>query len=773
MYNNEVDKKKETKLHWYCLIIAALLPLFVYWRLWTPNILDRHYISHDITLLIYPFFEFMVESMQAGNLPLWNWHVYAGMYQGGAFVNWVTYPFNWPLFFGVIDTSLPVVFHFYLLFHISVGAVSFYIFSRTFSLSPIICLLGATAYSFSATAIYSAYMSCGFLYFFAWSPFTFWAYARFFACKRVSYALLGGIGWWFCLLSLNPMLFVPLGLVLLIWMTYSVVALWKQDENIVPVTGWLVLSLILSVGLVASAALPIVESTSVATRNALPIYDWAKLSWAGEITLSKLVQSFLLPEYQSPLWVSFGCVGLILYIYGIYAVKEPLEKAIRNASVVIGLSVYGQSVVPVYDIMYLCVPLVARINGFDRAGIAFLIPAILVAQFGLNRLKHCEFRKGNENPYILVLFVFAIGTLLYLFYYPEGASQTRIDQYRNLVLHVVVFFILSVLILRLIKRGNTRENWILLLVILHVLDVSALTRFFYAGQLMTEEALNGSNLVAMQSPYLPKYQSVKTKGPSIARPRIHDPKNNQVMLQNIDNVGGYYQFQPYRVAQAFLAANFDDGYLFRGPHRLDKNVRWHSTVVNKLYDLPPDNIGRAFTVARSQEVSIREDALLAVADVKFDPETIVLLEKRSDVLLEYPSWIRFLYRGIGTNGSTDTDQLDQIVGEPINSGVAIIQQGTNHLILRVQSGKPYLFFSNSWHPGWQASVDGKPAEVMVANYNFMGIALPMTQGSFIVTLEFVPVVAYVGYAISGFTALLFCFCWLWYKKNIPKCRTFS
>ena len=167
MCNNEADKKSETKSHWYCLVIAALLPLFVHWRLWTPNVFDRHYISHDITLMIYPFFEFMIESMQAGNLPLWNWHVYSGMYQGGAFVNWITYPFNWPLFFGLVDTSHPVIFHLYLLFHISVGAVGFYVFSRTFSLSPIICLFGATAYAFSADAIYSMYMSCGFLYFFA------------------------------------------------------------------------------------------------------------------------------------------------------------------------------------------------------------------------------------------------------------------------------------------------------------------------------------------------------------------------------------------------------------------------------------------------------------------------------------------------------------------------------------------------------------------------------------------------------------------------------
>jgi hypothetical protein len=64
----------------------------------------------------------------------------------------------------------------------------------------------------------------------------------------------------------------------------------------------------------------------------------------------------------------------------------------------------------------------------------------------------------------------------------------------------------------------------------------------------------------------------------------------------------------------------------------------------------------------------------------------------------------------------------------------------------------YLILSDAWYPGWTATVDGEPAEVLRANGMFRAVRLPLSSGE--VVFEYRGRTLQIGAAISGFFSLL-------------------
>jgi uncharacterized membrane protein YfhO len=63
----------------------------------------------------------------------------------------------------------------------------------------------------------------------------------------------------------------------------------------------------------------------------------------------------------------------------------------------------------------------------------------------------------------------------------------------------------------------------------------------------------------------------------------------------------------------------------------------------------------------------------------------------------------------------------------------------------------YLVLAYTHYPGWRATVDGRPREILRANYAFM--ALPLGPGEHRVILSYRPMSLALGAAISGLSLL--------------------
>jgi hypothetical protein len=69
----------------------------------------------------------------------------------------------------------------------------------------------------------------------------------------------------------------------------------------------------------------------------------------------------------------------------------------------------------------------------------------------------------------------------------------------------------------------------------------------------------------------------------------------------------------------------------------------------------------------------------------------------------------------------------------------------------VMSQPGYLVLAYTYYPGWRATVDGQPTEILRANYAFM--ALPLAAGEHQVVLRYRPASLMLGAIISGLSAL--------------------
>ncbi len=130
---------------------------------------------------------------------------------------------------------------------------------------------------------------------------------------------------------------------------------------------------------------------------------------------------------------------------------------------------------------------------------------------------------------------------------------------------------------------------------------------------------------------------------------------------------------------------------------------------------------RAFIVGQAQAVADHEVAWAAIHAPDFDPATTAVIEGAAP-----PAGGR---------------------GE-----VTELRSSPNRLALLVTADGPVMvFISQTWYPGWQVWVDGRPQGAPLrVNYAFQGVAL--SAGTHRVELRFAPPLWWVGWVLAGIAA---------------------
>lgn len=127
---------------------------------------------------------------------------------------------------------------------------------------------------------------------------------------------------------------------------------------------------------------------------------------------------------------------------------------------------------------------------------------------------------------------------------------------------------------------------------------------------------------------------------------------------------------------------------------------------------------RAFLVQRATVAGSQEEAWAMIHQAGFDPATSVVLEA-----------------GRPLDGDAAGGELRVERYEPDRIELAVDSPAEGYLVL-----------SDPFYPGWLAELDGSPAEILRANYAFRAVAVP--AGSHTVTMTFRPASWIAGLAIS-------------------------
>jgi len=142
-----------------------------------------------------------------------------------------------------------------------------------------------------------------------------------------------------------------------------------------------------------------------------------------------------------------------------------------------------------------------------------------------------------------------------------------------------------------------------------------------------------------------------------------------------------------------------------------------------LYRLP-DALGRAWIAPAARYVP-PDETLTALTDPAFDPSAEVLLE--ADPLSRNSPFVHSYIRTFAHS--------------------LTLQDTPNRVTIRAALDAPgYLVLADTYYPGWQATVDGEPADILRANYAFRAVWLD--AGEHVVEMTYRPASALVGGAVS-------------------------
>jgi len=95
--------------------------------------------------------------------------------------------------------------------------------------------------------------------------------------------------------------------------------------------------------------------------------------------------------------------------------------------------------------------------------------------------------------------------------------------------------------------------------------------------------------------------------------------------------------------------------------------------------------------------------------------------------------------------------------------VEFLSDEPEHLAIRVDAPeRGFLFLSDQHFPGWRATVDGTPAEIVRANYAFRLVEVP--RGRSTVEFRYAPASVRIGALVSGLTIIALA-AWLWATRR--------
>ena len=92
-------------------------------------------------------------------------------------------------------------------------------------------------------------------------------------------------------------------------------------------------------------------------------------------------------------------------------------------------------------------------------------------------------------------------------------------------------------------------------------------------------------------------------------------------------------------------------------------------------------------------------------------------------------------------------------GLPVDTEVRITESGINHLVLKTATPQPaILVLSQTYYPGWKATIDGNDVDVFPANIALTGVALP--AGSHEVRFVFQPMSFRIGALLTLMSTMI-------------------
>ncbi len=774
----ETEQTKPSELdrlpRWAPFVVMAGLTLVAF-RQYLLSSPGEMLLGQDTLAAGIMFRKFFVEHIRAlGRLPLWNPYLFGGVPTIEAGSGDILYPASILHFLLPLTSALA----WKLILHVYLAGVFMYLAARALGASRLLALFAGSAYMLSANLVSLVWGGQdGKMYVTALFPAGLWLLVT--ALERGSwfrFLWLGVVAGLMVVAHPQLAYYAYLGLA-----GYAIGALWSRRRE-----GGAMLAHVL-----ASAMLAVVTAVGVAAVVLIPMYRYLRedspragpgrgfeysASWSlhAEEALSLFIPEFAGTDVQAETYWGKnpfkhnseygGALVLILGIAGIAGLRGDRRRWGLGAMAAVALLYALGAGTPVFRILYTIVPGLKNFRAPSLAAFLAIASLTILATLLLERVLAQGDPRARRTMSIALLAGAIIATLvaiialaggpgLYntwtsLFGRAEGvdraqafaANQPRIA---GGALVVALLCALNWTAVWLWQRGQIRSSHVaLILIALTALDLLRVDSRYIQIVRYDEFFPADPGIEALRSRLAPG-ERVLTVGGVYPEGFLATYGVPEVFGYHGNQLRWYNDLTRYQVRQGARSASELEQYwvslLNSGALRA---LAARYVLLPGQVDLPGYKL-----LGADQRVAVYVNdgaapGAAVVPQVQVEPDSA-----RRIALLWSPTF--------DPSKTAVVDEPVHSIGQAGGTGTAVIEgNGDDTLLVRVQSSGPALLtISRTYHPSWEAEIDGAPAPVIQANHALMGV--PLTKsGEHRVLLRYRPQIVQLCAAITTTTWIL-------------------
>lgn len=727
-----IHLQKFLKQYWPILIlIAAPLVLFA------PILIGRVWYWGVPLLQFYPWQRMAVESYQAGQLPLWNSLVgngapLAANLQTGAF-----YPLNF--LYLLLPTEYAMGYT--AILHVILAGLFMYAYLRTMKLSLLAALIGALAFELNGFLIARA----GFLSITVAVP---WLAAWLWRAEKLQEAggkkqEAGRNALWLALVigmgvlaghaqtAVYGLIFVSLYFVWRVLSNRAALRLSVPRSLIL-----FVVAVLLGLGLAAIQLLPAAELTRESQRAGG--LDYTKIMTHSYWPL-RLLTMFSPDFFGSPAqnnfwgydnyWENAAYIGVIPILLALYAIWNRLRRKVTQGPIgffaltaLVSLVLAFGWFMPIYPFLYYNIPGFALFQGPARWLIITLVALCVLAGFGMQQLVDRGLSRKATTRLIFLGLALSFAGLATSF-----ILKGRVETFGPATLRLGVLLLLTGWLFRFDLH---KPKWTAALVVVVALDL--ITAQFALNPTLPTDIYHAPN---------PTAETLKADG-SIGR--------TFTFAQDEETI----KFGKYLAHKTADGKTQFDGF---GPNDLNYWLGERAALLPNaatIDRLPSANNFDSLIVGRYQNLIDKIEALpveqalplLSQMHIGYivSPRELNLpvVTRTSDVTFYRNDQV--LPRAWLTAADVDLSNVSTMMS---GSVIESLTDSGNTVTIRASSPQAgWLILADTWYPGWQASIDGRPVEIQVANTAFRAAEFP--AGTHTIEFRYEPRSVTIGLIVS-------------------------
>ena len=742
-------------------ILAALVCIFFSETLFGNKV----FIHRDLGRFFYPLREFSVRELLSGKIPLWNPFIHCGSPHLAELQTCVFYPLSaiYLLF------PYPHTFNYFIIAHIFMAGLFMYMLMREWGYSGYACFLSAVVFMFSGYII-SVINLLASLASVIWLPLVILFYERALKKDWVKNSIITGIFMALMFLGGEP---------IILYITFFILAL--LGLRIKPI----VLAIAVFLGLASFQILPFLEFLRYSSRSAMDFKEasmWSLPPYALlDLFIPYLSESdYIYKDYWArQSWLLAYYMGIATVIFAAISMKfdTTRRRCIIFYILALGLVLSFGRYTPIYYILYKILPGFK----FSRYPIKFffMVAFSLASLAGMGMEYYRSHIRTDLSLQRFLKQILTLGFVFSLFYLifnlnfqaifnffqnvlsnigldiaskKDHVQQLLYASLFNIKRGISFFMVLSVVIFFGIKKRISLNIVLSIILIIALLDVFFTNRNVYQN-MGQKEFLKPAETME----FLKNDNSLFRifNSPSTLRRNMFVPEKDYfegmrgLKERAVSNLGVIYG--------VYDAYGYGSIYNKRHEEVIDIIVKSKMpdetnllNLLNVKYVISPKEFkaGGYKIVRKSEKANIYENenflarAFLADKTIVIKDEKKILEKMKSK---EFEPEKEVILEEVLGSPSTSSGPLEQH-----SSSVRILKYEPNYVEIKAETNAPrFLVLSDTYYPGWKASVDEKPGKIYRADYVLRAVYLE--PGKHIVKFAYDPFSFKIGAIITSGT----------------------